>query len=160
MNKQTKKKQDNAIVVNKKARHDFFLERFFEAGLVLEGWEVKSAREKQVQMRDSYVLLKDGEAWLLGAVFNPLPTTASHVKADAQRTRKLLLHDKELDTLHGAVHRKGYAVVAVNLHWRHNRVKVDIAMAKGKKQYDKRAVEKEKTWAREKAQLLKNTSKR
>jgi SsrA-binding protein len=153
--KKSSKKPDHFIVVNKKAQHDFFLEERFEAGLVLEGWEVKSLRAGRVQLRDSYVVLKNGEAWLLGALITPLPTAATHTEPNAQRTRKLLLNQKELSRLFAGTQREGSTVVPVNLHWTRNRVKVDIALAHGKKQHDKRETIKEREWNREKHRILK-----
>ncbi len=144
------------IAENRKARHDYFIEDTFEAGLALEGWEVKSLRAGRAQLTESYVHLKNGEAWLIGAHFSPLPTTSTHVKADPTRTRKLLLHRHELDRLVGAVERKGYTLVALNLHWSKGRAKVDIGLAKGKKQHDKRATQKDRDWERQKARILKS----
>jgi SsrA-binding protein len=143
------------IAENRKARHDYFIEDDFEAGLVLEGWEVKSLRAGRVQLRESYVVIKGGEAWLLGAHITPLPTASTHIHPDPTRTRKLLLHRAELDKLIGAVERKGYALVPLNLHWSKGRAKLRVGLAKGKKQHDKRAVEKERDWQREKQRLLK-----
>lgn len=143
------------IADNRKARHDYFIEDDFEAGLVLEGWEVKSLRAGRAQLKESYVVLKDGEAWLIGAHVSPLPTASTHIHPDATRTRKLLLHRDELDKLIGAVERKGYALVPLNLHWSKGRAKLRIGLAKGKKQHDKRATEKERDWQREKQRILK-----
>ncbi len=145
----------STIVLNKKARHDFSLEERFEAGLVLEGWEVKSLRAGRVQLRDSYVLLKDGEAWLLGTLITPLPTASTHIHPDPSRTRKLLLNRKELDALIGAVERKGYTAVPTALYWKKGRAKVEIALAKGKQTHDKRATEKDRDWQREKGRIMK-----
>ncbi len=143
------------IAENRKARHDYFIEDDFEAGIVLEGWEVKSLRAGRAQLKESYVVIKDGEAWLLGAHVSPLPTASTHIHPDATRTRKLLLHRAELDKLIGAVERKGYALVPLNLHWSKGRAKLRIGLAKGKKQHDKRATEKERDWQREKQRILK-----
>lgn len=153
MNK--KKSIERLIAANKKARHDYFLENYIEAGIVLEGWEVKSIRAGRVQLRDSYVTLKNGEAWLLGAHITPLPTASTHINPDSQRTRKLLLNQKELSKLFGSVNRQGYTIVPVDMHWHHNRVKVEIALAKGKQTHDKRQSLKQKEWDREKQRLLK-----
>lgn len=142
------------VAVNKKARHEFFLEERLSAGLVLEGWEVKSLRAGRVQLRDSYVLLKDGEAWLLGALITPLPTASTHIQPDPQRTRKLLLHREEIDKLVGAVERRGYALIPTRIYWHRGRAKLEISTAKGKKSYDKRATEKERDWQREKQRLV------
>ncbi len=153
------KKQDKrpspTIALNKKAKHDFFIEDKFEAGIALEGWEVKSLRAGRVQMRDSYVLIKNGEAFLIGTLITPLPTASTHIQPDARRTRKLLLNRRELDRLIGAVERQGYTVVPVALYWKNNLVKVEIGLAKGKQQHDKRATLKERDWAREKQRILK-----
>lgn len=145
----------STIVVNRKARHDYFIEDTFEAGLVLEGWEVKSLRAGRVQLVDSYVILKDGEAWLLGALITPLPTASTHIQPDPTRTRKLLLHGHELSRLIGAVERKGYTLVALKLYWKRGRAKAEIGLAKGKQKHDKRATEKDREWQREKERLLK-----
>ncbi len=150
------KKPDNTIAVNKKAFHDFFIEDQIEAGLVLEGWEVKSLRAGRIQLKESYVTLKNGEAWLFGAHISPLPTASTHINPDPMRTRKLLLHRKELGTLVGAVERKGYTLVPVSMYWKGGRAKLKIGLAKGKKQYDKRAVERERDWQREKQRILKS----
>ncbi len=149
------KKPSRVIIVNKKARFDYSLEQQFEAGLVLEGWEVKSVRAGRIQLRDSYVILKNGEAWLIGAHIVPLETASTHIHPETQRSRKLLLNKKELSKLHVAVNREGYTIVAVNLHWHKNRVKTDIALAKGKKTHDKRHSIKEREWNRQKQRILK-----
>lgn len=146
----------STIITNKKARHDFFIEDRFEAGLVLEGWEVKSLRAGKVQIVDSYVFIKNGEAWITNALITPLQTASTHIHPEANRTRKLLLHRQELDRLIGAVERKGYTLVALSLYWKHGRVKAEIGLAKGKQTHDKRATEKERDWQREKQRLLKN----
>jgi SsrA-binding protein len=143
------------IALNKKARHDYFVEEQLEAGLALEGWEVKSLRAKRVQLSESYVIIKDAEAWLFGAHITPLPSASTHIRADAQRTRKLLLHRDQLDRLIGAVERRGYTLVPLSLYWKRGRAKLQIGVAKGKKQHDKRATEKERSWQREKQRLLK-----
>ncbi len=145
----------STIVVNKKAQHDFFIEERFEAGLALEGWEVKSLRSGHAQLTDSYVVLRDAEAWLLGAHVTPLPTASTHISPDPARTRKLLLHRDQLDKLIGAVERKGYTLVATALYWKNGRAKVEVGLARGKKQYDKRATEKQRDWQRDKQRLLK-----
>lgn len=144
------------IALNKKARHDFFIEERFEAGIALEGWEVKSLRAGRVQLKESYVLVRDGEAWLFGAHISPLPTASTHIHPDAMRTRKLLLHRQELDKLIGAVERRGYTLVPLALYWKRGRAKLEIGLAKGKKQHDKRATEKERDWQREKQRILKS----
>lgn len=154
-----RKKTDAAdtIVVNKKARFDFFIEESFESGLELEGWEVKSLRDKRVQLREAYVVMKDGEAWLLGSHITPLPTVSTHITPDPARTRRLLLHRREIDRLTGAVDRQGYTVVPLRLYWKNERVKLEIGLAKGKKQHDKRAASRERDWQREKARFLKHS---
>lgn len=158
MAKQQKaKSQDNTIARNKKARYDFFIEERFEAGLVLEGWEVKSLRAGHAQIRDSYILLKEGEAYLFGASITPLPTASTHIHPDPQRNRKLLLHRRELGKLIGAVERKGYALIPTAMYWKHGRAKVEIGLAKGKKAHDKRATEKDRDWQREKQRLFKHS---
>lgn len=150
---------DRAIALNKKARHDYFIEEVLEAGVALEGWEVKSLRAGKAQVTESYVHLRNGEAWLLGAHITPLKTASTHVRADPTRTRKLLLHRNELDRLVGAVERKGYTLVALNLHWTRGRAKLDVGLAKGKKQHDKRATEKTRDWQRQKSRILKSSMK-
>jgi SsrA-binding protein len=145
----------NTICLNKKAGFDYFLQERFEAGLVLIGWEVKSLRAGRVQLRDTYVLLKNGEVWLLGAVITPLPTASTHIQPDPQRTRKLLLHRHELNRLIGAVERKGQALIPTAMYWKQGRAKLEIALAKGKKEYDKRETEKDRDWQREKERLFK-----
>jgi SsrA-binding protein len=155
MSKSGKKKSGATIAVNKKARHDYFIEQSFESGLVLEGWEVKSLRAGRAQITETYVHLKNGEAWVIGAHISPLNTASTHIKPDPTRTRKLLLQRKELDRMVGAVERKGYTLVALSLYWRKGRAKLEIALAKGKKQHDKRASDKERDWQRQKARILK-----
>jgi SsrA-binding protein len=153
--KKQDKKPSPTIALNKKAKHDFFIEDKFEAGIALEGWEVKSLRAGRVQMRDSYVLIKSGEAFLIGTLITPLPTASTHIQPDPRRTRKLLLNRRELDRLVGAVEREGYTVVPTALYWKNNLVKVEIGLAKGKQQQDKRATLKDRDWAREKQRILK-----
>lgn len=157
MSSKNKKFSDNShtIAVNKKAFHDYHIEQRYEAGLVLEGWEVKSIRAGRIQLSDSYVIIKRGEAWLLGVNISPLPTTSTHIKADPARTRKLLLNSKELRTLIGAVQRKGYTLTTLSLYWKKNRVKLEIGLAKGKKDYDKRETLKQRDWDQEKQRIAK-----
>ncbi|MCW8932038.1 MAG: SsrA-binding protein SmpB [Gammaproteobacteria bacterium] len=155
MGKKKKKAPSNTIAQNKKARHDYILETEFEAGLVLEGWEVKSIRAGKAQINEGFVQLQNGEAFLYGAVITPLLQASTHVVPDQQRSRKLLLHAYELSRLHNAVERKGYTIVPLALYWVKSRVKCKIALAKGKHQYDKRASEKEKDWNRDKARIAK-----
>ncbi len=146
---------DNTIALNKKARFEYEIEEQFEAGLALEGWEVKSLRAGKVQLVDSYVLLKGNEAWLIGSLITPLGTVSTHIKPDPTRTRKLLMKRVEIDRLIGAVERKGYTLIPLALYWKNNRVKVKIALAKGKQLHDKRATEKDRDWKREKQRLSK-----
>lgn len=148
-------KTNTTIAVNRKAHHEFFIEDRFEAGVMLEGWEVKSLRAGRIQLDQGYVLLKDGTAWLFGALITPLQTVSTHITPDPQRSRKLLLHKKEINKLIGSVERKGYTVVPLNLYWKNNRVKLEIGLAKGKKLHDKRATEKERDWQRQKERLFK-----
>ncbi len=145
----------STIGLNKKARHDYFIEDRYEAGIGLQGWEVKSLRAGRLNLTESYVIVKDGEAWLLGANITPLPTASTHIQPDPTRTRKLLLHREELDKLIGAVERKGYTLVALAMYWKRGRAKIEIGLARGKKQHDKRASEKEREWQREKQRLQK-----
>jgi len=154
--KKSKKSADNAIAVNRRARHDYFIEDRFEAGLALEGWEVKSLRSGSAHLTEAYVTLRKGEAWLVGAHFSPLRTTSTHIKADPTRERKLLLHRHELDRLTGAVERKGYTLVPLDLHWLKGRAKLSVGLGKGKKQHDKRADRKERDWQRQKERILKH----
>jgi SsrA-binding protein len=149
------KRSANTIAQNKKARFDYFIEESFEAGLALEGWEVKSLRAGKAQLTESYVTLRDGQAWLLGAHLTPLATVSTHVHADPTRTRKLLLHRNEIDRLLGLVERRGYTLVALELYWKNGKAKLAVGLAKGKKQHDKRAAEKDRDWERDKARFTK-----
>jgi SsrA-binding protein len=148
---------NKTIALHQKAKYDYAIEDRYEAGLVLEGWEVKSLRAGRVQLRDSYILLKNGEAWLFGALITPLPTASTHIQPDQRRSRKVLLHRLELSRLIGAVERKGYTLVATAMYWKKGRAKVEIGLAKGKKEHDKRATIKERDWQREQHRLLKNS---
>ena len=143
-----------SIVDNRKAFHDYFIEERFEAGLVLEGWEVKAIRAGRAQIKEAYVMVRGAEAFLIGMHVSPLPTASTHVHPDPTRTRKLLLHGAELAKLIGKVERSGYTLVPVNLHFAKGRIKAEIGLAKGKKQHDKREAEKERDWQREKQRLL------
>ena len=154
--KKAKNSTGNIIAVNRRARHDFFIEDTFEAGLALEGWEAKSLREGRAQLTEAYVNLRSNEAWLIGAHFSPLKTTASHIKADPTRSRKLLMHRQEIDRLTGAVERKGFTLVPLDLHWHKGRAKLNIGLAKGKKQHDKRTADKDRDWQRQKERILKH----
>lgn len=147
----------STIIVNKKARHDFFIEDRLEAGIILQGWEVKSLRAGRVQLVDSYVIIKNGEAWLLGAVITPLPTVSTHYTPDPRRTRKLLLNQQELAKLIGAVERKGYTLIALSLYWKRGLCKLELGLAKGKQAHDKRDSERERDWQREKQRILKSS---
>ena len=154
-NKKSKNPSENVIAVNRRARHDYFIDNTFEAGLALLGWEVKSMRDGRAQLAEAYVNLRKGEAWLVGAHFAPLSSASTHIKTDPTRARKLLLHRHELDRLTGAVERKGYALVPLKLHWHKGRAKLDVGLAKGKKQHDKRAAVKDRDWQRQKERILK-----
>ena len=151
--------QGGTIALNRRARHDYALEERFEAGIALEGWEVKSLHAGKAQLVDAYVLLKEGEAFLLGALITPLGTASTHITPDPTRTRKLLLNRRELNQLIGAVTQKGYTCIPTALYWKGNHVKCEVALAKGKKLYDKRASEKERDWAREKERVLRHTTR-
>ncbi|GAA5785431.1 SsrA-binding protein [Chitiniphilus shinanonensis] len=148
------------IVDNRKAFHDYFIEERFEAGLVLQGWEVKAIRAGRVQLKESYVTYMSGDFWLLGAHISALATASTHVQPDPVRPRKLLLHRREIERLSGLVARSGYTVAALNLHYTRGRIKLDIGLAKGKKLHDKRESTKEREWQREKQRLVRNDSKR
>jgi SsrA-binding protein len=151
----TKIKGKKTIALNKRARFEYYIEDRFEAGIALEGWEAKALREGRIQFADSYVLLKDKEAFLFGCLISPLPTVSTHITPDPTRTRKLLLHRRELDRLFGAVERKGYALIPTAMYWSRGKVKVEIGLAKGKKQHDKRRVQKDRDWERQKRRILK-----
>jgi SsrA-binding protein len=142
------------IAENRRARFDYFIEERYEAGLALEGWEVKAMRAGRAQLAEAYVYLRGGEAFLIGAHLTPLRTTSTHVTADPVRTRKLLLHYSELQGLIGAVERRGYTIVPLELYWKNGRAKLQVGLAKGKKQHDKRAVQKDRDWQRSKSRLL------
>ncbi|MBT4160227.1 MAG: SsrA-binding protein SmpB [Gammaproteobacteria bacterium] len=156
--KKKPKTQSSTISLNKRAKFDYLLHDRFEAGLALEGWEVKSLRAGKCQLMDTYVLLKSGEAFLLGCNMTPLPSASRDVIVDPQRTRKLLLHKKEIARLIGATQQKGQTCIPVALYWKNNRVKCEIALATGKKEHDKRATMKERDWNRDKGRLLKQTN--
>jgi SsrA-binding protein len=143
-----------SIVENRKAFHDYFIEERFEAGLVLEGWEVKAIRAGRAQLKEAYVIVRGEEAFIIGMHVSPLPTASTHVHPDPTRTRKLLMHADELAKLIGKVERSGYTLVPINLHYTRGRVKAEIGLAKGKKQHDKRAAEKDRDWQREKQRLM------
>ena len=146
----------NTIALNKKAGHDYHIEERLETGLVLQGWEVKSLRDGRAQLKESYVLIRAGEAWLLGCHISPLTSASTHVSPDPTRTRKLLLHRRELDRLIGAVERRGYTLIPTALYWKRGKAKLEIGLARGKKQHDKRAADKDRDWERQKARILKH----
>jgi SsrA-binding protein len=143
-----------SIVENKKAFHDYFIEQRFEAGIVLEGWEVKAIRAGRTQLKEAYVTVGNSELFLIGCHISPLPTASTHVLPDPTRTRKLLLHSEEINRLIGSVERAGYTLVPINLHFSKGRVKLEIGLAKGKKQHDKRATEKDREWQREQQRVM------
>lgn len=155
-NKSQTKTENKTIALNRRARHDYFIEQTLEAGIALQGWEVKSLRDGKAQLAESYVLLKDGEAWLFGCHISPLLSASTHINPDPLRTRKLLLHEAEINKLIGNVERKGYTLIPLDLHWTRGRAKLSIALAKGKKEHDKRATVKEQDWQREKARLVRH----
>ena len=144
-----------SIIDNKKAFHDYFIEERFEAGMVLHGWEVKSIRSGRAQLKEAYVIVRNGEVFLFGSHISPLPTASTHVTPDPVRTRKLLLNGEEIKKLIGKVERAGYTLVPLNLHYTKGRIKCEIGLAKGKKQHDKRDAEKERDWQREQQSIMK-----
>lgn len=148
-----------SITTNKKAFHDYFIEERIEAGVVLEGWEVKAIRASRAQIKEAYVIIKNGEIFLLGMHIMPLPTASTHIHPDPVRTRKLLLHAHQINKLIGKVERAGYTLVPLDLHYTKGRIKAEIGLAKGKKQHDKRDAEQEKDWKREKERLLKDQNR-
>ncbi|MHB9119073.1 MAG: SsrA-binding protein SmpB [Burkholderiales bacterium] len=145
-----------SIASNKKAFHDYFIEEKFEAGLVLDGWEVKSIRAGRVQLKEAYVIIRSNEIFLIGCHISPLATASTHVTPDPVRTRKLLLHIEEIAKLIGKVERAGYTLVPLDMHYTRGRIKLEIGLAKGKKQHDKREAEKDREWLRDKQRLLRN----
>lgn len=151
-----KQNSNQTIAVNRKATYDYFIEERFEAGIVLEGWEVKSLRAGKTQLDQSYVIVKNGEVFLLGGQITPLQTASTHINPDPTRTRKLLLHQREIDKLVGSVERKGYTLVPLSLYWKGSHIKLQIGLAKGKKDHDKRATEKDRDWKREKQRMIKD----
>jgi SsrA-binding protein len=154
MAKAEKGKPKTVIAENRKARHDYFIEEHYEAGMVLMGWEVKAMRAGRAQLKESYVYVRSGEVFLTGAHFSPLNSASTHVTADPTRTRKLLLNRGEIDKLVGAVEREGYTLVPLELFWKAGRAKLRIGLAKGKKQHDKRSSEKDRDWERDRARLM------
>lgn len=159
MSKKKPKTSSATIVKNRKAFHDYFIEDRFEAGLALEGWEVKSLREGRAQLKESYVIVKNGEVFLFGAHFSPLASASTHINPDPTRTRKLLLHSGEISKLIGAVDRKGYTLIPLSLYWKRGRVKLEIGLAKGKAKADKRATIKDRERAREAERALKSAKR-
>ncbi len=149
-----------SIIQNKKAFHDYFIEERYEAGVVLEGWEVKAIRAGRANLKEAYVIVRQGEVFLLGAHISPLPEASTHIRPDPIRTRKLLLNADEIRKLIGKVERAGYALVPIDMHFKRGRIKLEVGLAKGKKQHDKRDTEKDREWAREKQRLLRDTAKR
>ena len=148
-----------SIIDNRKATHDYFIEERFEAGLSLQGWEVKSIREGRVQLKESYVIVRDGEIFIFGMHVSPLPTASTHIHPDAVRTRKLLLKAEEISKLIGKVEQRGYALVPLNLHYKNGRIKLDFALGRGKKLHDKRDSERDRDWALEKNRLMKHDTR-
>lgn len=155
-NKNKEKAPSSTIALNRKARHEFSIEERLEAGMVLKGWEAKSLRAGRASLQEAYCIIRNGEAWLLGANFTPAPGTSTHVDPDPTRTRKLLLHEHELQKLIGLTERKGYALIPLAMYWKRGRAKLEIGLAKGKKKQDKRADEKKKDWERQKARIMKH----
>jgi len=149
-----------SIVDNRKAFHDYFIEDRYEAGLVLHGWEVKAIRAKQVQLKESYIIVRDGELWIIGMHISPLSNISSHVVPDPIRTRKLLLHKHEIDKLIGLVEQRGYTMVPLNLHYRRGRIKLEFGLGRGKKQHDKRQTARDKDWQRERERIMKHDIRR
>jgi SsrA-binding protein len=157
MSKKKPKQSSNTIAQNRRARHDYFLEEKFEAGIALQGWELKSIRAGKVQLTDSYVFFKDGEAWLIGVQITPMSTVSTHFVVDPTRTRKLLLNRKELNHLVGSAEQKGYAVLCTALYWKNHLVKAEISLGKGKAQHDKRDTEKKRDWDRQKQRIMRHS---
>ncbi len=145
----------SSIAVNRRAKHDYFIEERFEAGVALQGWEVKALRAGRLQLQEAYVLLKGDEAWLFGAHVSPLLAASTHVQPDPTRSRKLLLHRRQIDSLVGAVERRGRTLVPLSMYWKNGRAKLEIGLARGKKEHDKRADTRERDWQRERARVLK-----
>ncbi len=148
-----------SIVENRKATHDYFIEERFEAGLVLEGWEVKAIRAGHVQLKEAYIIVRNGELFIIGMHVSPLPTASTHIRPEATRTRKLLLHAEEIKKLIGKTEQRGYTLVPLNLHYRNGRIKLDFGLGRGKKLHDKRDTAREKDWARERERLLKHDTR-
>jgi SsrA-binding protein len=149
------KESNSTIAKNRQATHEYTIEERFEAGLALQGWEVKSLRDGRVQLKESYVVIKKGEAWLIRAHISALLSASTHVNPNSVRDKKLLLHRRELNKLIGAVERKGYTLIPLSMYWKQGRAKLEIGLAKGKQLHDKRAASKERDWQREKARIVK-----
>ena len=147
------------IADNRKARHDYFIEEEFEAGIVLEGWEVKSIRTGRIQIAESHIIIRDSELFVLNMHISPLETASTHIRPDATRSRKLLMHKREINKLIGRVEQRGYTLVPLNLYFKKGRIKMTLALAKGKKQHDKRETIKDRDWEREKARIMKNDTR-
>ena len=158
MTKKKPKVPSNTIALNKKAKHNYFLEQKFEAGIALMGWEVKSLREGKVNLTDTYVLLQNGEAWLIGTNITPLPTASTHYVTEPIRSRKLLLNRRELDKLEAGVNQKGHTCVCTAMYWKNHLIKVEIALAKGKADFDKRNDDKERDWDRQKQRIMRHSA--
>jgi SsrA-binding protein len=157
MTKKKPKAQSNTIALNKKAKHNYFLEEKFEAGIALMGWEVKSLRDGKVNLTDTYVLIQNSEAWLIGTNITPLATASTHYVTEPIRSRKLLLNRRELDKLEAGVNQKGHTCVCTALYWKNHLVKCEIALAKGKADFDKRQDEKERDWDRQKQRIMRHS---
>ncbi len=145
----------STIALNREAKHEYFIEERFEAGIVLQGWEVKSLRANRLNLKDSYIIIKNGELWLLGAHISPLLTASTHINPDPTRTRKLLMHREQINRMIGSVERKGFTIVPLAMYWKQGRAKVEIALVKGKQEHDKRATVKDREWQRDKARIMK-----
>jgi SsrA-binding protein len=158
MTKKKPKAQSSTIALNKKAKHNYFLEQKFEAGIALMGWEVKSLREGKVNLTDTYVLLQNGEAWLIGTNITPLATASTHYVTEPIRSRKLLLNRRELDKLEAGVNQKGHTCVCTAMYWKSHLIKVEIALAKGKADFDKRNDDKERDWDRQKQRIMRHSA--
>jgi SsrA-binding protein len=155
--KKKSKTSDNTIATNRVVLHDYSVEDDLEVGIVLEGWEVKSLRNNNLQLKESYVMAKNGELWLIGAHISALNTASTHISPIATRTRKLLAHQREINRLMAMVDRKGYTIVALSAYWIRGRAKIKLGMAKGKKSHDKRASEKDRDWQRDKSRIMKHS---
>lgn len=154
----TKKPSDSTIVINRKAGFDFFIQEPYEAGMVLQGWEVKSLRAGKINLSDAHVIIKNGEAFLLGALINPLQTASTHEIPEPTRSRKLLLKRGELNHLIGSVERQGYTIIPLSMYWKKNNIKIKIALAKGKKEHDKRDSVKDREWQRDRSRIMKKNN--